>query len=204
MSIKFWIPIQNSGPAPVRRSEVNSTAARRRAAGIMDLIQTDILPQSRWIGDPGVIIIHRMCMSSTSAVLCGTKSMHWSYRIKIYTTLRSNTSASLSTFVRERNPHIGLQRYVTESQLIVTTLLIDRSWAFGSRVANFVLFLASIPNTEIYDAIQNNYKTEQHFSNQTIGQTVILVERLTNFICRNAWSSFIFFSSINLVWHLPP
>jgi hypothetical protein len=58
----------------LRRSEVNSTTARRRAAGIPDLIQTDILEfriwfksiyfcNLRWIRDLEVIIVHRTCMS---------------------------------------------------------------------------------------------------------------------------------------------
>jgi hypothetical protein len=55
--------------------------------------------------------------------------LHRSRCIKIYMTLRSATSASSSTLGREHNPAFGLQGYVTESKLIVTTLLIDRSWA---------------------------------------------------------------------------
>jgi hypothetical protein len=39
--------------------------------------------------------------------------------------------ASSSTLVRERNPVFLLQGYVTESQFIITTLLMDISWAFG-------------------------------------------------------------------------
>jgi hypothetical protein len=54
--------------------------------------------------------------------------------------------ASSSTLVRERNPVFVLQGYVTESQVIITTLLIDISWAFGFCVARSFLFSALIPN----------------------------------------------------------
>jgi hypothetical protein len=50
-----------------------------------------------------------------------------------------------STLVRDVIPAFDLQRYVTKYKLIVTTLLIDRYWAFRFRVARNI-FLASIPN----------------------------------------------------------
>jgi hypothetical protein len=57
-------------PEGLRRSEDYSTAACRRAAGIPDLIQTDLLPQSRL--DPGIleeVIVHRMCTKLLGATL---------------------------------------------------------------------------------------------------------------------------------------
>jgi hypothetical protein len=62
--------------------------------------------------------------------------------------LRSVTSASSSTPLWGRNPHVGLQGYVAEHLFTVTTLLIDRSLDnLGLRRNNFLLFVSN-PNIQ--------------------------------------------------------
>jgi hypothetical protein len=78
--------------------------------------------------------------------MCGLESLHQIRCIRIFTTLRSATSASSSTLVRERNPHVRPTR-VRHRSFNFIALLIDRSWAFGFRVAINSLFLGLIPNT---------------------------------------------------------
>jgi hypothetical protein len=57
-------------PEGLRRSEVNSTTARHHAAGIPDLIQTDLLPQSRLDREiPEEVIVHHMCMKLRGVAL---------------------------------------------------------------------------------------------------------------------------------------
>jgi hypothetical protein len=104
-------------PEGLRKSKDYSTTAHRHAEGIQHLIQIDLLPQSQ--------LDQRSQKKSSftvyvwvlrGAALCGTKSFHrCSRNIRIYTTLRSATSASSSKLVRERNPVFGLQGYVTKS-----------------------------------------------------------------------------------------
>jgi hypothetical protein len=56
--------------------------------------------------------------------------------MKIYTTLRSAMSASSSTHVWGRNPRDRSMRVHRGSPIIVTTLLLDRSWAIRGCVGN--------------------------------------------------------------------
>jgi hypothetical protein len=107
------IPCATSPLPPMRLSgglsEEYSIAARRRAAKYSDPIQTDILPQSRLDQRLEVIIYHRTCVSTRR------RCPLWRHSrcTRIYTTLRSATSASSSTLVRERSPRVWSQGYVT-------------------------------------------------------------------------------------------
>jgi hypothetical protein len=67
--------------------------------------------------------------------------------VEIYTTLRLATSASSSTPVRERNPMIDLRGVHHRSHIIVTTLLLDRSWAIRGCIGNNILLFAPNTNT---------------------------------------------------------
>jgi hypothetical protein len=97
-------------PEGLRRSKDYSIAARHRAAGILDLIQTNLLPQS-WLDQrPEVIVDHRMCTCTWRCCLCGTGSLCRSCRVRIHGHLRLATSASSSTLVRERNPRVWSTR----------------------------------------------------------------------------------------------
>jgi hypothetical protein len=110
-------------PKGLRRSEIYPTTARCHATGIPDPIQTDLLPQALLDRSPGG---HRQS-SYVYKYYEVLHMWHWSHCIRIYTTLRSDTSTSLSTLVWSVIPAFGLQWHVTESQLIITALLIDRS-----------------------------------------------------------------------------
>jgi hypothetical protein len=139
------------------RSEDDSTTARRSAAGIPDRIQTDLLPQSQLDLGPKGVIVHGTCMSTTRCCTCCTMSLcrccrtsimaPWCCGVQIFTTLRSATSSSSSTPVRRRNPRDRSMRVRHRSPLIVTTLLLDRSWAIRGYVANIFLLFVPNPNT---------------------------------------------------------
>jgi hypothetical protein len=133
-------------------TKVNSTGARRRAAGNLasnpNRATSAISVGSEIRRSSSFIVCVRVLWG---AALCGTKS------------LRLATSRSTRPWGRLRWLHhqrfcgsvfsvFGLQGYVTESELIVTTLLIDRSWAFGFSVAIIFLFLAMIPNINVIES----------------------------------------------------
>jgi hypothetical protein len=61
-------------------------------------------------------------------------------------TLRSATTSSSSMLMQERNPRVRSRGYISESPLIVTTLLLDRSWAIQDCVGNNFLLFAPNPN----------------------------------------------------------
>jgi hypothetical protein len=87
-------------------AKVNTTTARRRAARIPDLIQIDLLLQSRVNRRSQKKSSFTVCVRVLRGVVtCGTKSLHpvLSHRsrgVRIYTTLRSAMSASSSTLVQ--------------------------------------------------------------------------------------------------------
>jgi hypothetical protein len=98
----------------LRRSEGDSTAACQSAAGILDLIQTDLLPQSRLdliqkeLSSPYVYEYYEV-LHVWHLVIAPVLS-HWCHGVKIFTTLRSAKSSSSSMLVRERNPHVQSMR----------------------------------------------------------------------------------------------
>jgi hypothetical protein len=61
---------------------------------------------------------------------------HHCHGMKIYMTLRSATSTSSSTHVWGHNPRDRSTRVHPGSTIIVTTLLLDRSWAIQGCVGN--------------------------------------------------------------------
>jgi hypothetical protein len=117
-------------PEGLHMSEDSSTTAHHRAARIPDRIQTDLLPQSRldqrFGGHHHLLYMYEY---SEGAALCGNGSLRRCCRnIKFSMNLRLASLASSSTLVRERNPHVRSTRVRRDLQLIVTVLLIDRSW----------------------------------------------------------------------------
>ena len=84
------------------RREVSPLYAHRRASR-----SNLLLPLLCWIWSSEVVIY--------TARVWNYEALHvwrWEYDYFLYTTLRSASSASSATFVRERNPAFGLQGYV--------------------------------------------------------------------------------------------
>ena len=105
----------------------NSTAARRCAAEIPDPIQKIYFRNLCWIGGPGVIVEHRTCATSPEV-------LHVWHSLSLDED-RHDLEVGYGDYINHvragtLNPAFDLQGYVTET-LIVTALLIDRSWAFG-------------------------------------------------------------------------
>jgi hypothetical protein len=102
-------------PEGLRRSEGDFTTAQRSVAGILDRIQTDLLPQSRL--DPRSGRSHRSSYVYEYYKVLGVWHYvvapvlsHWHRGVEIFTTLRSATSSSSSMLVRERNPRVRSTR----------------------------------------------------------------------------------------------
>jgi hypothetical protein len=98
-------------PEGLRRSEDYSTVASRCAVRILDPIQTDLLAQSLLDRSPRRSSSFTICVRVLRGVtLVALKLLYRSHNIRIYTTLRSATSASSSTLVREHNPSVWATR----------------------------------------------------------------------------------------------
>jgi hypothetical protein len=64
---------------------------------------------------------------------------------KFFTTLRSGTSSSIATLVRERNPRVSVFEGTCPKLLTVTTLLIDRSLGNRGCIAHKILVICTEP-----------------------------------------------------------
>jgi hypothetical protein len=104
--------------------------------------KTDLLPQSRvdkrdWKKSSFIVCLR--VLGGAALVALGHYTGILSLRcrgIKIYTTLRSATSASSSTPVWGHNLHDRCTRVCHRSPVIITALLVDRSWEIWSCVGN--------------------------------------------------------------------
>jgi hypothetical protein len=63
--------------------------------------------------------------------------------------------ASSSTLMQGRNPRDRSTRVRHRSQLIVTTLLIDRSWAIRGCVSNIFFVISSEPQHIVHQVLHN-------------------------------------------------
>jgi hypothetical protein len=125
-------------PEWLRRSEDYSIAACRCAAGIPDLIQTDLLLQSRLDQRSGGHH-HSPYVYEYSEVLPFVQPGRCAGVVA--TSSSTRPCGRLRWLHHQRMcgsiiPAFGLQGYVTEVQLIVTIILIDRSWAIRDCVGN--------------------------------------------------------------------
>jgi hypothetical protein len=105
-----------------------------------------------WIRDPEGVIVHRMCTSTTRCCMCGTQLL---YRCCHTGVVSSRSSWPWGWPRRLHRQHLcgsiipvfGLQGYLTKSLLIVTALLLDRSWAIRGCVG--ILLFVPNPNSGI-------------------------------------------------------
>jgi hypothetical protein len=81
-----------------------------------------------WIRDPEGVIVHHMCTSTTRCCTCGTKSL----RRYCHTSIVASTSSRPWDRLRQLHhqrlcggviPAIDLRGYITDLQLIITSLL---------------------------------------------------------------------------------
>jgi hypothetical protein len=103
-----------------------------------------------WIRDPEGVIVHRMRMSTTRCCTCGTKSLRRCCRTGVVASRSSQPWGQLRLLHRQHLcesviPAFGLQGYVTEFLLIVTSLLLDRSWAIQGCVSNNFFVICTEP-----------------------------------------------------------
>jgi hypothetical protein len=101
-----------------------------------------------WIRDSKVVIIHRMCTIPRKVVPFEAPG-HYDGVFATSSSTRPWGQLHHQTLARERNPHIRSMRDVTDLQLIVIALLIDRSRAIQGCVHNNFFLLASNPNSGI-------------------------------------------------------
>jgi hypothetical protein len=134
-------------PEGLCRSEVDSTAARRSALGILDRIQTNLLPQSRL--DPRSGRSHRSLFvyEYSGCCTCGARSLRRYCRTGVVASRSSRPWGRLRRLhhqrpVRGRNP----RDRSTRGCVIVTTLLLDWSWAIWGCVGNNFLLFTLNPN----------------------------------------------------------
>jgi hypothetical protein len=91
-----------------------------------------------------------MCMSTTRCWTCYTKSLRRCCRTGVVASRSSRPWGQLHRLHRQCLcgsiiPAIGLWGYVSDLQLIVTTLLLDRSWAIQGCVSNNFFVICTEP-----------------------------------------------------------
>jgi hypothetical protein len=103
-----------------------------------------------WIRDPKGVIVHRMCTSTMRRYSCGTKSLLRCFRIGV---LASRTLRPCGRLRRLHHqcmcegviPVFVLLGYIAESPLIITALLLDRSWAIRGCIGNNFFVICTEP-----------------------------------------------------------
>jgi hypothetical protein len=102
------------------------------------------------IRDPKGVIVHRMCMCTMRCCTCGTKSSH-RYCCTGVVASRSTWPWGRLHWLHHQClcrgviPVFGLWWYITESLLIFTTLLLDRSSAIQGCVGNNFFVICTEP-----------------------------------------------------------
>jgi hypothetical protein len=141
-------------PEGLHRSKGNSIAAQRSTVRILDRIQTELLLQSRLDSrsgrshhSPYVYMYYEVCT-------CGTNSLCRCCRTGVVASRSSWPWGRLCRLHYQCMcggviPAIGLRGYITNLQLIVTSLLLDRSCAILGCIGNKILLFVPNPNSGI-------------------------------------------------------
>jgi hypothetical protein len=141
-------------PEGLRMSEGDSTATQWSAAGIPGGSKPIYFCNLGWIRDPEGVIVHNMCMSTTRCCTFGTKSLCRCCRTGVVESRSSQPWGRLHHLYRQCLcgsiiPAFGLRGYISESMLIITMLLLDRSWEIRGCIGNKSLLFAPNPNSGI-------------------------------------------------------